>query len=124
MKSISFPSMFGTTNTKVVSDSHDATFQNLLLLLGSEEGEFKSDPYFGLKLRRLIFEQNNFILRDIVVDGIYTKVKTFMPQLLVNRNDITLVVERAKISCNIKTVNRLDFTTDMYNLVLLTNEGE
>lgn len=123
MKSISFPSMFGATSTKTVLD-RDATFQNLILLLGSEEGEFKSDPYYGIRLKRLLFEQNNFILRDIVIDGIYSKIKVFMPQLLVNRRDITLVIERAKISCNIKTVNRLDFTTDMYNIVLFSNEGE
>lgn len=124
MRSISFPSMFGTTYTKVKSDSHEATFQNILLLLGSEKGEFISDPYFGVRLRRYLYEQNNFVLRDMLIDEIYTQLKTFMPQLIVNRKDITLVSERAKITCNIKVKNKLDFEVDSYNIVLLEGEGE
>ena len=124
MRSISFPSMFETTSTKIVKDSHDATYQNILLLLGAEKGEFVSDPYFGVRLRRYLFDQNNFVLRDIIIDEIYSQLKTFMPQLIVNRQDITLVIERAKISCNIKVTNRLDFVLDSYNVVLLSEEGE
>ena len=124
MRSISFPSMFGTTNTKVEKDSHKATYQNLMLLLGSEKGEFISDPYFGVRLRRYLYEQNNFVLRDVLIDEIYTQIKVFMPQLEINRKDITLVAEKDKISCNIKTINKLDFEVDSYNLVLLSGEDE
>lgn len=124
MKSISFPSMFNSTSTKVIKDTHDATFQNILLVLGSEKGEFVSDPYFGIRLRRYVYDQNNSVLKDIIIDEIYAQLKTFVPQLNVNRDDITLTVERAKMSCHIKATNKLDYTNDAYDVVLLRGEGE
>lgn len=124
MTSISFPAMFSSTSTKVVRDSHDATYQNILLVLGAEKGEFVSDPYFGIRLKRYMFDQNNAVLKDIIIDEIYTQLKTFMPQLTINRNDITISVERARMSCHIKAVNKLDYTCDAYDVVLLRGEGE
>lgn len=124
MNSISFPDMFRATSTKVKTDGHDATFQNLLLVLGAEKGDFIFDPYFGIRLRAYLFDQNNYILRDIIIDEIYTQLKVFMPQLLVDRKDITIVVERNKMSVNIKVTNRLDFAVDTYNLVLFDGDKE
>ena len=124
MKSLRFPDMFNTASTNVVTDSHDATFQNILLVLGAEKGEFVCDPYFGMRLRRYIFDQNNYVLKDIIIDEIYTQLMVFMPQLLVNRRDITLIADRATLSCTIKVTNRADFTVDTYNLVLFNGEGE
>ncbi len=124
MKSISFPSMFNSTSTKVVTDSHAATFQNILLLLGSEKGEFVSDPYFGIRLRQYMFDQNNNVLKDIIIDEIYTQLKTFMPQLIIKRNDITINIERARMTCSIKATNKLDYANDAYDIVLLNGEGE
>ena len=51
---------FGGTSTRVVYDE-DATKQNLLALLNSEKGEFLGDPYFGIRLKRYLFEQNNYV---------------------------------------------------------------
>ncbi len=124
MVSVKFPSMFSTTSTNLEKDSHKATYQNILLVLGSEKGEFISDPYFGVRIRSFMFDQNNHILKDIIIDEIYTQLKTFVPQIMVNRNDITINIERAKMTCNIKCVNRADFTLDTYNVVLLNGEGE
>ncbi len=124
MKSISFPNMFRPTSTIVKTDGHDATFQNLLLILGSEKGDFVYDPYFGIRLRRYFYDQNNYILRDIIIDEIYSQVKVFMPQLIVNRKDITIHVERNKMSVTIKVTNRLDFVLDTYNLVLFDGDKE
>ena len=124
MKSISFPNMFRTTSTIVKTDSHDATYQNLLLVLGAEKGDFICDPFFGVRLRRYLFNQNNYILRDIIIDEIYSQLMVFMPQLLVNRNDITVDVKDNKLICNIKVVNRVNFLPDSYSLVLLNGNEE
>lgn len=124
MNSISFPNMFRPTSTIVKTDGHDATFQNILLILGAEKGDFVFDPYFGIRLRRYLFDQNNYILRDVIIDEIYTQLKVFMPQLIVNRKDISVIIERNKMSINIKVVNRLDFQVDTYNLVLFDGDKE
>lgn len=121
MKSISFPKMISHNYVQTVSD-YDATLQNMKLLLGSEKGEFVFDPFFGIRLKRYTFEQNNKILMDILIDEIYEQLVIFMPQLIIKRKDITLVSEMAKIYVNIKARNQKDFSLNSYNLVLFNNQ--
>lgn len=121
MKSIAYPKMFTSSSTELKADKA-ATMQNLKLLLLSERGDFKDDPDFGVRLKRFIFDQNDYILQDMIIDEIYKKIAIFIPQLTVRRTDITLVVERATLYVNIRAINNLDFTTDMYSLALLNEE--
>lgn len=117
MKSISFPDMFNSNSTKIRKDL-SATKQNTLLLLHSEKGELFGDPYFGIRLKRYLFDQNNYILKDIIIDEIYTQLALFLPQVKVNRKDIKITQDRGILYCSFKAINQLDFTTDMYSLVL------
>ena len=123
MKSISFPNMFSGNTTNIVKD-FDATRQNTVLLLHSEKGELFGDPYFGIRLKRYLYEQNNYILKDVIIDEIYVQLALFMPQLLVKRNDIKLITDRSKIYCKFKALNQANFTTDMYSLVLYNEEDQ
>ena len=123
MKSIAFPKMFTRTQTNVVHD-YDATLQNLKLLLWSEKGELFGDPYFGTGVKRYFYDQNDLVLRDILIDDIYTAIALFMPQIKISRNDITLVnTRKGELSVSIKALNLADFTVDTYNLVLFQNEA-
>lgn len=121
MKSISFPKMISHNYVQTVSD-YDATMQNMKLLLCSEKGEFKFDPFFGVRLKRYLFEQNNPILLDILIDEIYEQLVTFMPQLIIRRKDITLTSDKYKIYGTIKARNQRDFQLNTYNLVLFNSE--
>ena len=121
MNSISFPRIFNNTTTRIV-EGHTATAQNLNLLLLSDRGAFFGDPYYGTVIKQLIFEPNNYILRDIVIDAIYTAILQFMPQVLVSRKDITIVQKGVDIYVTIKAINMLDYQTDMYNINLLNYE--
>lgn len=121
MKSISFPKMISHNYIQTVSD-YDATLQNMKLLLGSEKGEFVFDPFFGIRLKRYMFEQNNKILMDILIDEIYEQLVIFMPQLIITRKDISLVSDTAKIYVNIKARNQRDFALNKYNLVLFNSQ--
>lgn len=118
MNSISFPKMFNNSSTNVVED-RDATIQNLRLLFLSNRGEFFGDPYYGTIFKRLLFEQNNVILKDIVVDAIYTAILQFMPQIRVVRKDIEISNDGYTIYANIKAKNMLDFQTNMYTINLV-----
>lgn len=122
MKSIAFPKMFNSNSTRIIEDK-DATERNLCSLLHSEKGEFLSDPFYGIRLKRYLFEQNTGILKDIIIDEIYTQIALFMPQIKVHRKDITIVQDRYKLYATIKCINRVDFTTDMFNIVIF-QEGE
>ena len=121
MKSISFPNMIVHNHVQTKEDL-DATKQNIKLLIYSEKGEFVFDPFFGVRLKRYMFEQNNKILMDILIDEIYEQLVIFMPQLIITRKDISLVSDMAKIYVNIKARNQRDFALNKYNLVLFNSQ--
>ena len=121
MNTTSFPKMF-RSNSTVIKHNLDASKECLYLLLSSEKGELLGDPEFGVRIKRYTFEQNNYVLKDILIDEIFTQINLFCPQLQVSRNDIEITQEKNKLKANIKALNRLDFTTSVYNLVLLEDE--
>lgn len=123
MYSIKFPDMMLGVTTSLVQDK-EASAQNLKLMLLSDRGNLFGDPYFGTLWRKLIFDQNNEILRDIIIDDILTSIQTFMPQLLVKREDINVVSNRYNVTINIKALNLLDYETDMYSIKLMEDEIE
>lgn len=121
IKSISFPNMVGNTTTKTLTD-HEATISNLKLLLFSDKGSLFGDPYYGTNIKRLMFEQNNVLLKDIIIDDIYTAILNFMPQILVQRKDITVLQSGSSVYVNIKATNMTSYTTDLYQIDLFNYE--
>ena len=122
MRTIKFPKMFNPNSTRVwKADEHlEATKQSTKLLLHTNRGELFGDPYFGLMLKRYLFDQNNYILRDVIIDMIYTQLAIFIPQVKVKREDIEIVQDRSKgrLECNFSGINQIDYTHNTYNLVL------
>lgn len=123
MQSLAFPNMFTNTTTKTVSN-HEATASNLKLLLLSEKNSLFGDPYFGTNIKKFLFEQNNAVLQDLVIDDIYTAILQFMPQILVQRKDISIVSRGSNVFVTINALNLLDYTTDLYNINLISYEVE
>ena len=122
IKSIAFPNMFTRTSTNFVTDK-EATFQNLKYLILSEKGELFGDPFYGVGLKKYLFDQNDTIIKDLVLDDMYTAIATFMPQLRINRYDLKLRTgDKGEIFVDIRAVNQLDFTTDLYSIVLLETD--
>ena len=126
MRSIKFPKMFNTNSTNVWKSNEylSATTQNTILLLHTTRGELFGDPYFGLMLKRFMFDQNNYVLRDQIIDMIYTQLATFIPQVHVERKDITIFQDRekAKLYCEFTGTNQIDYTVNTYSLVLFNEE--
>ena len=109
--------MFGVGNTITVSD-HDATLQNLKLLLTSEKNELFCDPYFGDNLKRALYGKNNSALKDIVIDDIQVAIATFMPQLRLQHKDIELYQDGTSIKCRIQCFNKLNSTPNVLDINL------
>lgn len=122
MRSLKFPKMFNTNSTNVWKSSEylEATKQNTELVLHTTRGELFGDPYFGLMLKKYLFDQNNLILKDAIVDTIYTQLAIFIPQVKVKRNDIEIVQdkEKGKLYCNFRGVSQIDYAINTFNLVL------
>lgn len=123
MYSINFPDMFTTSRTKLIKD-HDATLSNLKLLLASEKTSLFGDPYFGTILKRIIYEQNTPVLQDLVIDEIYTSILMFMPQIKIERKDISLSSDGTNLYAKINCINLIDYTNNLYNIRLTNNTGE
>lgn len=122
MRSIKFPKMFNPNSTRVWKSSEhlEATKQNTKLLLQTNRGELFGDPYFGLMFKRYLFDQNSYILRDAIIDMIYTQLAIFIPQVKVKREDIEIIQdrERGKLYCRFSGISQIDYTFNTYNLVL------
>lgn len=97
-----------------------ATKQNSLLLLQSERGEFECDPYFGILLKHYMFNQNSYILKDMLIDTIYTQIAIFLPQIKISRNSIDIVSDNIKgrLYCRFSGINQIDYTHNTFNLLL------
>lgn len=125
MRSLQFPKMFNINSTNVHnSSSYDtSTRQNLMLLLESCRNTLLGDPYFGNALEQYLFEQNNYVLKDIIIDLIYTQIVNFIPQLKVERRDIDIIQDtvRGKLIMRITGVSMIDFKVHTYSLNMLQN---
>ena len=121
MQSIAFPDFLSSTSTKVILD-HEATVSNLKALLLSDKMSLFGDPYFGTSLKKLMYEQNNQLIKDLVIDDIFIAIQTFMPQIRVERKGIVVNADRTRVYIDIKALNLLDYQVDLYSIELTNSE--
>ena len=128
MRSFHFPNMFAGNNANIwkTSEYLEATKQNAEILLQCRRGELFGDPYFGVTLEQFLFDQNNAVLREAVIDVIYTQLALFLPQVRVNRKDISIIQdkEKGKIYCKFSGISQIDYQNNTYNLLLYQNTEE
>lgn len=122
MYSFNFPEMLTTRQSLVLSDK-SAIQKNLELLFNCEKGMLFGDPYFGCLLKQVYFEQQGSLVKDLIIDEIYTTIITFMPQIYVERKDITLSISGNTIYANLTCTYLLDNTSDLY-VIKLTEDIE
>lgn len=115
--SLAFPNMFSSEKVNLYKDKQ-ATMTNLKLLLASEVTSLFGDPGYGSKLMQAIYSQNDLILQDLVIDEIYTCIKTYMPQLLVERKDIIITADDDGLYAEIRAISAEDYTLDLYKIQL------
>ena len=125
MHILSWPNIFNSNQqtTNLLSDK-EATLRTLRLLLNTEKGELFGDPYFGLRLKRLFFEQSSPILSDLIIDEIYTGIRDFIPQITVHRSDISVLRNKASIQVKVHVIYNQDNTSDLYVINLTNNIQE
>ena len=122
MRSFKFPKMFKSNTSQIwrADEYNKATKQNVLLLLQSERGELECDPYFGILLKHYMFNQNSYILKDMLIDTLYTQIAIFLPQVRVTRNSIDIFSDKSKgkLYCKFSGINQIDYTHNTFNLLL------
>lgn len=122
MRSYKFPNMFRSNGSRIWGENeyNQATTQNVLLLLQSERGELECDPYFGILLKHYMFNQNSYVLKDMLIDTIYTQIAIFLPQVKIARKDIDIIAEplKGRLYCKFSGTNQIDYTHNTFNLLL------
>lgn len=121
MQSFNFPHMLNNTSADIVNDYY-ATLSNMKALLASDKYALLGDPYYGTNLKRLLYSQNNVLLRDLVIDDIFNAIVTFMPQVKISRNDIVITQVGTQLFAKINAVNLSDYTNNLYEINLTANE--
>lgn len=126
MRSIKFPDMFNSNSTNVWKSTEHlaATKQNTIVLLQCERGELFGDPYFGLMLKHYLYSQNDYVLKDALIDIIYNQLALFIPQVKIERKDIEIVQgrEKGKLYCNFHGINQIDYQVNTFSLLLFEDK--
>lgn len=117
MYSFAFPHMLNSTTANLVKDK-EAIRSNMILLLSSERDTLFGDPYYGSELKKYIFEQSGAIVADLLIDELYTTIKTFMPQVSLTRKDINVYVSKTDLCADIKYYYVIDNTSDLFSIKL------
>lgn len=117
MYSFGFPRMLNHTSANLIKDK-EAIRCNMVLLLSSERETLFGDPYYGSKLKKQIFEQSSAIVADLLIDELYTAIKTFMPQVIISRKDINVFVVKDTLYAEIKYYFVFDNTSDLFTIKL------
>ena len=123
MRSFKFPNMLNGNSSNIWNDDErlQATKQNTSLLLSSNRNSLLGDPYFGLSVP--LFDQNSPVLEDAISDNIYTQIALFIPQVKVNRKDLKVYRDKklGVLHCYFTGIDQLDYTTNTYNLTLISS---
>lgn len=123
MNSFSFPDMINKTSGRFIEVSgRDATAQNLRLLLLSSKTSLLGDPYFGTNLKKLLFNPRDIVIKDLVIDEIYTAVSIFMPEITITRNDIKIEEQMGKLIVSINAIHNNSMARSLFTIPLLNIE--
>ena len=76
-----------------------------------------------MDLKKFIYEQNNKVIKDLIIDEIYESILEFMPQIYLTRDDIIITSDGVDIFATIRCTYYLDQKSDLYT-INLTNVEE
>ena len=123
MYSFAFPRMLNSTTANLLNDK-EAIRSNMILLFSSERGTLFGDPYYGSELDKYLYEQSGSIVIDLLIDELYTTIKTFMPQVYVERKDINVYAINTTLYADIKYYYIIDNTSDLFTIRLTETNSE
>lgn len=105
-----------------VGDEASLIRQNIKLLLNSTKKELLGDPYFGTNLKRYLFEPNDLVLRDLIIDEVYNAIRLFIKQVSLERNSIVVTLNNNKLTISFKLLYNYNKQIDVFSIVLM--EGD
>tara|TARA_R110000744_G_scaffold330328_1_gene435825 strand:+ start:95 stop:502 length:408 start_codon:yes stop_codon:yes gene_type:complete len=101
------PAVFNSTYS-----TKDQIKTNLLNLILTEKGERINEPYFGLGLKKLIFEQS--IEKEPLLESINNQLELFLPEITIV--DVIINNNQKENTVNVNIIYSIDLTEINQNL--------
>ena len=124
MFSIGFPKIFNGSKV-YLSKGYDAVKQNLIALIASDKGALFGDPWYGTKIKTLLWDQTyDPIIRDLIKEDIFEAIYSYMPQITVDRDSIEINVIDNVVMASISVKGDDGVQSNLYEIKLLSTDDE
>lgn len=122
--SIGFPKIFNGSRVNL-SKGRNAIKANLTALLASDKGALFGDPYYGTKLKSLLWEQAyDPIVRDLIKEDVFEAIYSYMPQITVKRDSIKIDIIDNVVMASIEVSDDLGIESNLYEIALLNGSED
>ena len=122
--SIGFPKIFNGSRVNL-SKGRNAIKANLTALLASDKGALFGDPYYGTRLKSLLWEQAyDPIVRDLIKEDVFEAIYSYMPQITVKRDSIKIDVIDNIVMASIEVTDDLGIESNLYEIALLNGSED
>ena len=122
--SIGFPKIFNGSRVNL-SKGRNAIKANLTALLASDKGALFGDPYYGTRLKSLLWEQAyDPIVRDLIKEDVFEAIYSYMPQITVKRDSIKIDIIDNIVMASIEVSDDLGIESNLYEIALLNGSED
>ena len=122
--SIGFPKIFNGSRVNL-SKRSNAIKANLTALLASDKGALFGDPYYGTRLKSLLWEQAyDPIVRDLIKEDVFEAIYSYMPQITVKRDSIKIDIIDNVVMASIEVSDDLGIESNLYEIALLNGSED
>ena len=89
--------------------------------MSSDKGALFGDPFYGTRLKTLLWSQAyDPLVRDLIKDDIFEAIYSYMPQITVHRDDISISIQNNLVTASIKVTSDSGMESNLYDIDLLT----
>ena len=122
MYSIAFPNIFNGSKVNLTKD-YDAIKVNLKSLLMSNRGGLYGDPYYGVNLKQILWDQAcKPVVVELLKDEIFNAIYSYMPQVSISRDDIDVTVDGNLVEASIEVKADSRIPSDLFNIKIILDE--
>ena len=123
MYSISFPDIFNGSKVNLNKD-YDAIKVNLKSLLMSNRMGLYGDPYYGVNLKQILWDQAaKPVVVNLLKDEIFNAIYSYMPQIKIKKDDIAVTVDGNTVYASIDVSVDETIPSNLFKIqILIPNE--
>jgi phage baseplate assembly protein W len=122
MYSIAFPDIFNGSKVNLNKD-YDAIKVNLKSLLMSNRGGLYGDPFYGLNMKQILWDQAcKPVVVELLKDEIFNAIYSYMPQIEITRDDIDVQVEGNLVQASIEVKADSKIPSNLFNIKIMLEE--